>query len=27
MKIPLSDNFDPISVFSDGATISEWNNN
>jgi len=26
-KMPMSDNFDPIGVFSDGATIAEWNNN
>jgi len=26
-KMPMSDNFDPIGVFADGATIAEWNNN
>jgi len=26
-KVPLSDNYDPIGVFADGATIAEWNNN
>lgn len=26
-KIPISDNFDPIGVFADAATVAEWNNN
>jgi dynein heavy chain len=26
-KIPISENFDPIGVFADAATVSEWNNN
>jgi len=26
-KINISNDFDPVSVFADAATISEWNNN
>lgn len=25
--MPLSEDFDPVGVFADGATIAEWNNN